>query len=436
MDPRYDVVTVGRAGVDIYPLQVGVGLEDVSAFGKFLGGTAANVAVAAARHGLRAALVSRTGADPFGRFVHAALRELGVDDRYVTAVADLPTPVTFCEIFPPDEFPLYFYRRPAAPDMQLTPAELPAELVRGARLFWTIGSALSEEPSRSAMHAAYAARGRAPLTVLDLDYRPMFWPDRAAATAQLERALEHVTVAVGNLDECHTAVGERDPHRAAAALLERGLDLAVVKQGPRGVLARDPGRGGRGAAGPGGGRQRARRRRRVRRRAVRGPAGRAAAGRHDPVRQRGRRDRRLPAGVLHRHADHRRGGRGARGRRGRPDRARAGAAGTGAGRRTGRGSGGRPGGARRERTGPESGGRPRRGDAARARRERDGRGSGSQPGGGDAGRAGRARDRRGSGGRPGRGGGERIGCGGGAGAWLRRRRWDGCGSCGPATRGR
>jgi len=237
VDLRYDVVTVGRAGVDIYPLQVGVGLEDVSEFGKFLGGTAANVAVAAARHGLRAALVSRTGADPFGRFVHAALRGLGVDDRYVTAVADLPTPVTFCEIFPPDEFPLYFYRRPAAPDMQLTPAELPAELVRGARVFWTIGSALAEEPSRSAMHSAYAARGRAPLTVLDLDYRPMFWPDRAAATAQLDRALEHVTVAVGNLDECFTAVGERDPHRAAAALLERGLDLAVVKQGPLGVLA-------------------------------------------------------------------------------------------------------------------------------------------------------------------------------------------------------
>jgi 5-dehydro-2-deoxygluconokinase len=237
VDSRYDVVTVGRAGVDIYPLQVGVGLEHVDTFGKFLGGTAANVAVAAARHGLRAALVSRTGDDPFGRFVHAALRELGVDDRYVTPVADLPTPVTFCEIFPPDDFPLYFYRRPAAPDMQLTPESLPAELVGGAGLFWTIGSALSEEPSRSAMLSAYAARGRAPLTVLDLDYRPMFWPDRAAATEQLAAALEQVTVAVGNLDECYTAVGERDPHRAAAALLERGLDLAVVKQGPLGVLA-------------------------------------------------------------------------------------------------------------------------------------------------------------------------------------------------------
>src|SRR2546430_16040804 len=107
---------MGRVGVDLYPLQVGVGLEDVSTFGKFLGGSAINVAVAAARHGRRSAVITRTGDDPFGRFVHRALRELGVDDRYVTAVADLPTPVTFCEIFPPDDFPPDFYRLPKAPE--------------------------------------------------------------------------------------------------------------------------------------------------------------------------------------------------------------------------------------------------------------------------------------------------------------------------------
>jgi 5-dehydro-2-deoxygluconokinase len=232
------VLTAGRTGVDVYPLQVGIGLEDVRTLGKFLGGTAANVAVAAARHGLRSAVVTRTGDDPFGRFVHKALRELGVDDRFVSTVDDLPTPVTFCEIFPPDDFPLYFYRRPAAPDMRLTAEHFDPAAVRDARVFWTTGSALSEEPSRSAHHAAWAMRGRRPLTILDLDYRPMFWPDRAAATAALAPALEQVTVTVGNLDECETAVGERDPHRAAAALLERGPELAVVKQGPRGVLAR------------------------------------------------------------------------------------------------------------------------------------------------------------------------------------------------------
>src|SRR4051794_12759475 len=103
MTQPFEVLTMGRVGVDIYPLQIGVGLADVETFGKYLGGSATNVAVAAARYGRRAAVITRTGADPFGRFVHRALRGYGVDDRYVTPVAAYPTPVTFCEIFPPDD---------------------------------------------------------------------------------------------------------------------------------------------------------------------------------------------------------------------------------------------------------------------------------------------------------------------------------------------
>lgn len=234
----FDVITMGRVGVDLYPLQVGVGLEDVTTFGKFLGGSATNVAVAAARHGRRAAVITRTGEDPFGRFVHRALGELGVDDRFVTAVAGLPTPVTFCEIFPPDNFPLYFYRQPVAPDLVIEPAELDLAAIRAARVFWATVTGLSREPSRAAHHVAWAARGRTPLTVLDLDYRPMFWAGEDAAGTEVRRALAGVTVAVGNLDECAVATGERDPHRAAGALLDAGVELAVVKRGPEGVLGR------------------------------------------------------------------------------------------------------------------------------------------------------------------------------------------------------
>ncbi|HKT02177.1 MAG TPA: 5-dehydro-2-deoxygluconokinase [Rugosimonospora sp.] len=234
----FDVITIGRVGVDIYPLQVGVGLADVSTFGKFLGGSATNVAVAAARHGRRAAVITRTGVDPFGGFIHRALRELGVDDRYVTAVPGLNTPVTFCEIFPPDQFPLYFYRDPIAPDLVIEPAELDLPAIAAAGVFWATVTGLSRQPSRDAHHAAWAARDRRPLTVLDLDYRPMFWESPAAAGAEVRRALPHATVAVGNLDEVEVAVGEREPHAAAAALLDAGAELAVVKQGPKGVLAR------------------------------------------------------------------------------------------------------------------------------------------------------------------------------------------------------
>jgi 5-dehydro-2-deoxygluconokinase len=225
---------MGRIGVDIYPLQIGVSLREVSSFGKYLGGSSSNVAVAAARYGRRVATITRTGKDPFGEFLHDALRGFGVDDRWVTPVEGLPTPVTFCEIFPPDDFPLYFYREPKAPDLEIEVAELDLDAIRAAKVFWVTVTGLSQEPSRSATLAALRARSSG-ITVLDLDYRPMFWASREKARRWVTEALRHVTVAVGNLDEWDTAVGTRDPQVAAST---SGLELAIVKQGPQGVLAR------------------------------------------------------------------------------------------------------------------------------------------------------------------------------------------------------
>jgi 5-dehydro-2-deoxygluconokinase len=245
----YDVITMGRTGVDLYPLQTGVPLPQVTSFGKFLGGSATNVAVAAARLGRRAAVITRTGDDPFGTYVHQALRDFGVDDRWVTPVPGLPTPVTFCEVFPPDDFPLYFYRRPKAPDLELDARDLDLDAVREARIFWMTGTGLCAEPSRTATLAALAHRARAATTVFDLDWRPMFWPDPGEARPFYREALRHATVAVGNRDEVEIATGLRDPHAAARALLDAGVSLAVVKQGPEGVLAMDA-RGGTAEVSP------------------------------------------------------------------------------------------------------------------------------------------------------------------------------------------
>ena len=120
MQSEVDVVTIGRSGVDIYPLQTGVGLEDVETFGKFLGGSPTNVAVAAARLGHLAAVLTDVGNDSSGRFVRREMVRLGVAHDYVITTPQFATPVTFCEIFPPDDFPLYFYRHPSTPDLPVS----------------------------------------------------------------------------------------------------------------------------------------------------------------------------------------------------------------------------------------------------------------------------------------------------------------------------
>jgi 5-dehydro-2-deoxygluconokinase len=239
--PPFDVITTGRVGVDLYPQQIGVRLADVQSFGKYLGGTATNVAVQAARLGSRAAVVTKVGDDGFGPFVRDALTRFGVDTRWVGTDPVLRTPIVFCEVHPPDHFPLLFYREPKAPDMNLRLPDFDLDEVLSAKLFWITGTGLSDEPSRGTLLRLVRERAvaseRRPLTVLDLDYRPMFWTSASEARQWLEGALSHVTVAVGNQDEVEVAVGERDPLAAARALLDLGVDLAVVKRGADGVLA-------------------------------------------------------------------------------------------------------------------------------------------------------------------------------------------------------
>ncbi|MFD1714813.1 5-dehydro-2-deoxygluconokinase [Amnibacterium flavum] len=235
---RPDVVVAGRICIDLYPTVSGVRLEDVPTFSKSIGGSATNVAVAAARHGLAVTILTRTGDDPFGRYAVEELARFGVDTRHVHPVAGIPSVLTFCEMFPPDDFPLYIWRNPTAPDMYLDGDDIPLDEVAAAKVFWATATGLSREPSRAAHFAAWQARGRVPHTVLDLDYRPMFWDGLEQASAAVRPALEHVTVAIGNADECEMAVDERDPDRAADALLSHGVELAIVKRGPRGVLAK------------------------------------------------------------------------------------------------------------------------------------------------------------------------------------------------------
>jgi 5-dehydro-2-deoxygluconokinase len=208
----------------------------VETFSKSIGGSATNVAIAAAKHGRRTAVITRTGPDAFGRFVHQELGRLGVSDAFISDVPDLLTPLAFCENYPPDHFPLQFYRLPTAPDLVIRPEELDLTAIADAGIYWSTVTGLSAEPSRSAHHTAWKARNRTSHTILDLDYRPVFWDEKAHASEQVRAALPHVTIAIGNKEECEVAVGETEPHRAAKALLDAGVEIAIVKQGPKGVL--------------------------------------------------------------------------------------------------------------------------------------------------------------------------------------------------------
>lgn len=235
-----ELLSVGRVGVDLYPQQNGP-LADVDTFAKFLGGTATNVAVGAARLGRRTAVLTKVGPDAFGSYVRQALRAFDVDPQFVGTSPDLLTPVVFCELDPPEDPPLLFYRLPVAPDLTLTAQDVPWDVVEQVPVLWVTGTGVSVEPARGTQLAMLERRGRPSAgskrhTVLDLDWRPMFWPSVDQAREAYASMLPHVSVVVGNRAEAEVAVGSSDPHTAARRLLDVGVDMVMIKMGAEGVL--------------------------------------------------------------------------------------------------------------------------------------------------------------------------------------------------------
>ncbi|MDG1367433.1 MAG: 5-dehydro-2-deoxygluconokinase [Acidimicrobiales bacterium] len=231
------LLSIGRVSVDLYAEQIGVSMSDVTTFRKSVGGTATNVAVATARYGHHVALATRVGDDQFGRYIaHALEHTFNVDPRFITTHPTLKTPLAFAELDPPEDPTIFFYREPAAPDMEIeTTAELLAA-VDEARIFWVPASRFAFTRSRVTVTGLLERRARRTHTVLDLDWRAMFWASEAEAHDAISPMLDHVSIAIGNRKECEVAVGTDDPDEAADRLLERGLEAVIVKLGGEGVM--------------------------------------------------------------------------------------------------------------------------------------------------------------------------------------------------------
>jgi 5-dehydro-2-deoxygluconokinase len=241
MTGEINVLTVGRVGVDLYAEEPNASFLEARRFQKSVGGSPTNVAVAAARLGRRAAVFTKVGDDSLGVYVrHALAEEFGVDTRFVGIDRDLQTPIVLAVMDPPDDPEFVFYRRPRAPDSTIRLDEIDLDVVRSVPVLWISAGALAVEPSRSTTRALLRERSRRRHTILDLDYRPSFWDSERDASAEIGATVDAATVVVGNRAECRVALGTSEPDAAASALLDRGVELAIVKLGGDGVLVATP----------------------------------------------------------------------------------------------------------------------------------------------------------------------------------------------------
>jgi 5-dehydro-2-deoxygluconokinase len=229
-----EALVIGRVGVDITPATPRTRLATATSFVRAVGGFAGNIATALARLGIGTAVVSAVGDDGHGDHVLEFLASEGVDIGPIATRPGSHTQVAFFEAWPPDRFPVTFYRSAPAPETQLTAADLPATLLAETPLVILSGALLAADPARSTVlgvledrRRSRERRGRA-WTLFDLDWRPQLWDRPDEAPALVEQAAALSDVVIGSDEEF--AAARVQPEAGAG-----GPSMIVLKHGPAGV---------------------------------------------------------------------------------------------------------------------------------------------------------------------------------------------------------
>jgi sugar/nucleoside kinase (ribokinase family) len=244
-----DVVTLGELILDMFASEAGKDFQTVSAFMPVAGGAPANVAVAAARLGIRAAFIGKVGEDAFGRRLESVLKGYGVETRGMRFDREHRTTLNFMTIPDPNHTEMLFYRNPGA-DMLLAPDELDQSLLGSTAIYHFGSVSLAVEPCRSAaLEGAAFARGKGALVSFDVNYRPGLWDGDARAKAEILEALPRADIVKVNETELRLLSGTADAPAGCMKIIERGPSLCVATLGPHGSAWASRGSPGRGSSG-------------------------------------------------------------------------------------------------------------------------------------------------------------------------------------------
>lgn len=251
MDKALDVITIGRCSVDLYGQQIGSRLEDIASFAKSVGGCPANIAVGAARLGLRSALLSRVGAEQMGGFIREQLEREGVETRGVVVDPGRLTALVLLAVEDESVSPMIFYRSDCA-DMALCEDDVAEDFVASAASIVVTGTHFSRPNTEAAqLKAIRIAKANGGKVVFDVDYRPNLWglASHAAGferyvksdrvSAKLRTILPDCDLIVGTEEEMMIAAGEGDPLAALKAIRAISSATLVLKRGAMGCVIFD-----------------------------------------------------------------------------------------------------------------------------------------------------------------------------------------------------
>ena len=248
MKKIFDVIAIGRSGVDIYAEQIGARLEDVYSFKKYLGGSPTNTMTCAARLGLKTGLITRVGDEHMGRFIKETLEKEQVDTSFVITDKKRLTNLVLLGLKDKDTFPLIFFRENCA-DMNLSTQDIDENYIQKSNCILISGTHLSTEQTTQACEKMLkVARQSGIKTVLDIDYRPVLWGltgkgegenrfiKSEAISEHLQKFLPFFDLIVGTEEEIHIAGGNTNTIQALHNIRKTTQALLVMKLGSEGCV--------------------------------------------------------------------------------------------------------------------------------------------------------------------------------------------------------
>lgn len=246
-----DVITIGRASVDLYGQQIGSRLEDITSFAKSVGGCPANISVGTARLGLRSALLTRVGDEQMGRFIREQLKREGVNTDGLKTDKERLTALVLLSVESEGVSPMIFYRSDCA-DMALSEEDIDEAFIASARAIVVTGTHFSRPNSDAAQRKAIRImKAKGGKVVFDIDYRPNLWglaghaegferyvkSDRVSA--QLKTVLPDCDLIVGTEEEIMIASGADDCLSALKTIRALSSATIVLKRGAMGCIVYD-----------------------------------------------------------------------------------------------------------------------------------------------------------------------------------------------------
>ncbi|BBM89841.1 5-dehydro-2-deoxygluconokinase [Spirochaetota bacterium] len=246
MEKKFDIISMGRAAVDIYAYEIGARLEEASGFSKYLGGSSGNIAYGCARQGLKVSMLTRVGADHMGRFVIETFNKAGVDTSAIKEDANRLTGLAFLGIKDNQNFPLLFYRKDCA-DMGIRSEHISEPYIASTRVLILTGTHFSKEKPRAACFQAlkYAKKHNVKV-VLDIDYRPVLWGltklDKGTTyfvssenvSTALQEIFPYCDVIVGTEEEIHIGGNTTETIAALKTIRSHTQATLVLKRGAKG----------------------------------------------------------------------------------------------------------------------------------------------------------------------------------------------------------